>query len=122
MKTLGNIIWVLFGGLAMAVEYIMSGVMLCLTIIGIPFGLQVIKLGLLAVWPFGSHVVNKPQSSGCISVLMNILWFLLGGIIIVLSHVFFGIVFYITIIGIPFGNMHFRLARLALTPFGKEVV
>ena len=103
MKTLGNIIWVLFGGLAMAVEYIMSGVMLCLTIIGIPFGLQVIKLGLLAV-------------------LMNILWFLLGGIIIVLSHVFFGIVFYITIIGIPFGNMHFRLARLALTPFGKEVV
>jgi uncharacterized membrane protein YccF (DUF307 family) len=122
MKTLGNIIWVLFGGLAMAVEYIMSGVMLCLTIIGIPFGLQCMKLGLLALWPFGTKIMRKEPQPGCLNMFMNVLWFFIGGIWIWLTHIFFGVIFFITIIGIPFGKMHFRLAKLALSPFGKEVV
>ena len=122
MKTLGNIIWVVFGGLAIAIEYLISGLALMITIIGIPFGLQSFKLGILALWPFGSTVREKEQQLGCLNLLMNVIWFFIGGIWIWLTHIFFGIIFYITIIGIPFGKMHFRLAKLALSPFGKEVV
>ncbi|MBR3531392.1 MAG: YccF domain-containing protein [Bacteroidaceae bacterium] len=122
MKTLGNIIWVIFGGLEIALEYLLAGVFLIITIIGIPFGLQSIKLGVLALWPFGSKIKEKQPQHGCLNLFMNVLWFFVGGIWIWISHIFLGIVFYITIIGIPFGKMHFRLARLALSPFGKEIV
>ncbi|MBR1621612.1 MAG: YccF domain-containing protein [Prevotella sp.] len=122
MKTIGNIIWVIFGGLEIAIEYFISGVALMITIIGIPFGLQSMKLGLLALWPFGSEVIGKESQHGCLNIFMNVLWFFIGGIWIWLTHIAFGIVFYITIIGIPFGKMHFRLAKLALSPFGKEVI
>lgn len=122
MKFLGNIIWVVFGGLGIALEYLFGAVGLMITIIGIPFGLQCLKLGLLALWPFGSRVREKQPQHGCLNLFMNVLWFIIGGIWIWLSHMFFGIIFCITIIGIPFGKMHFRLARLALSPFGKEVI
>jgi len=122
MKTIGNIIWVVFGGLEIAIEYFISGVALMITIIGIPFGLQSMKLGVLALWPFGSEVIGKESQHGCLNIFMNVLWFFIGGIWIWLTHIAFGIVFYITIIGIPFGKMHFRLAKLALSPFGKEVI
>jgi uncharacterized membrane protein YccF (DUF307 family) len=122
MKTIGNIIWVIFGGLEIAIEYFISGVALMITIIGIPFGLQSMKLGVLALWPFGSEVIGKESQHGCLNIFMNVLWFFIGGIWIWLTHIAFGIVFYITIIGIPFGKMHFRLAKLALSPFGKEVI
>lgn len=122
MKLIGNIIWIIFGGLIMALEYIIGSLVLMITIIGIPFGIQTLKLGILALWPFGSKVRERPHSGGCLTTLMNIIWILFGGIWIALSHLLFGILFYITIIGIPFGNQHFKLARLALTPFGKEIV
>ncbi len=122
MKTLGNIIWVVFGGLQIAIEYLLSGLAMMITIIGIPFGLQSFKLGILALWPFGSEVRKKEEQTGCLNLFMNVLWFFVGGIWIWLTHILFSIVFYITIIGIPFGKMHFRLAKLALSPFGKEVV
>ncbi|MBP5540284.1 MAG: YccF domain-containing protein [Bacteroidales bacterium] len=122
MKTLGNIIWIVFGGLEVALEYFVAGLALMITIIGIPFGLQSIKLGILALWPFGSKITHKNPQPGCLNLFMNVLWFLVGGIWICLSHLFLGILFCITIIGIPFGKMHFRLARLALFPFGKEIV
>lgn len=122
MKFLGNIIWVIFGGLAIALEYFISSIALIVTIIGIPFGIQTLKLGMLALWPFGSTVREKPQAGGCLNLAMNIIWIFIGGIWIALSHVLFGILFFITIIGIPFGRQHFKLAALALTPFGKEVV
>ena len=109
MKLLGNIIWVVFGGLAISIEYLIGAVGLIITIIGIPFGLQVFKLGILALWPFGSRVRKIEPQHGCLNLFMNVLWF-------------FIILFCITIIGIPFGRMHFRLAGLALSPFGKEVV
>ena len=122
MKTLGNIIWVIFGGLQIAIEYLIGGLALMITIIGIPFGLQSFKLGILALWPFGSTVREKEKQHGCLNLLMNVIWFFVGGVWIWITHIFFGIIFYITIIGIPFGKMHFRLAKLALSPFGKEIV
>ena len=121
MKVLGNIIWVIFGGLKMACCYILSSVAMMLTIIGIPFGLQTIKLGLLALWPFGAEVITRPES-GCLNTFMNILWLLLGGVIIVVAHLLLGLIFCITIIGIPFGLQHFKLAQIAVTPFGREIV
>lgn len=121
MKTLGNIIWVVFGGVFIAIEYLIGSIALMVTIIGIPFGLQSLKLAEMALWPFGKKVVQKETSSGCLSFLMNVIWFFVGGIPIVLSHLLFGILFCITIIGIPFGKQHFKLMGLALTPFGREV-
>lgn len=122
MRLIGNIIWVVFGGLQIAFEYLVGAVGLMITIVGIPFGLQCLKLGLLALWPFGSRVKEKQPAHGCLNLFMNVLWFIIGGIWIWLSHIFLGIIFCITIIGIPFGRMHFRLAKLALSPFGKEII
>lgn len=120
MKVLGNIVWWLCGGLETAVEYFVASVALMITVVGIPFGLQTLKLGQLMLWPFGSRVVKKP-TSGCLNTVMNMVWFFVGGIWIWLTHAFFGVLLYITIIGIPFGRQHFKLARIALTPFGREV-
>ena len=75
MKTLGNIIWVIFGGLQIAIEYLLSGLALMITIIGIPFGLQCMKLGLLALWPFGTKIMRKEPQPGCLNMFMNVLWF-----------------------------------------------
>ncbi len=121
MKLLGNIIWVIFGGIELAIQYFLSSLALMITIIGIPFGLQTFKLGLLALWPFGSEVRKKP-TSGCLNTGMNILWFFLGGFVISLEHLLLGVLFCITIIGIPFGKQHFKLAHIALTPFGREII
>ncbi len=121
MKILGNLIWLLFGGIFIFIEYLIGGVILCLTIIGIPFGLQVFKLAHVALWPFGKKIENNPTSNGCINTLMNVIWLLFGGIWIALSHVFVGLILAITIIGIPFAIQHFKLTALALTPFGKKV-
>ena len=122
MNLLGNVIWLLLGGLATAVEYFVSGLLLCCTIIGIPFGLQAFKLGLLALFPFGQTSVVTERGVGCLYTLMNVLWFFIGGIWIVLTHLFFGVLLCITIIGIPFGRQHFKLMSMALTPFGREIV
>lgn len=122
MNLLGNVIWLLLGGLATAVEYFVSGLLLCCTIIGIPFGLQAFKLGLLALFPFGQTSVVTERGAGCLYTLMNVLWFFIGGIWIVLTHLFFGVLLCITIIGIPFGRQHFKLMSMALTPFGREIV
>lgn len=122
MRLLGNIIWLVFGGVITAIEYFISSVLLMITIIGIPFGLQTLKLGIVALWPFGTEVKRtRSTSSGCLNTIMNIIWILIGGIWISLSHLVFGIILTITIIGIPFGRQHFKLAHLALTPFGYEV-
>lgn len=121
MKTLGNILWLIFGGLISAIEYFAASVVLFVTIIGIPFGLQTIKLGVLCLWPFGAQINIKPGNPGCLSTLMNIIWLFIAGFWICLTHLLFGLLLSITIIGIPFGKQHFKLASLALTPFGREV-
>lgn len=122
MKTLGNILWLIFGGWVIALEYFLASVGMMITIIGIPFGLQSIKLGVLALWPFGSSVVTIEDTSGCLNLIMNIIWILIGGIPIALTHITLGVLLCITIIGIPFGLQHFKFIKLALFPFGKKVV
>lgn len=122
MNTIGNLIWLIFGGIIIALEYLISSFVLIATIVGIPFGMQTLKLASLALWPFGREIRRREQTSGCLYTLMNILWILIGGIWISLSHILFGLLFCITIIGIPFGMQHFKLAGLALTPFGKDIV
>ena len=122
MKILGNIIWIVFGGLLLSLEYIVAGILMCVTIIGIPFGVQAFKLGFLALCPFGHKAVDAPAEPGCLSVVMNIIWILVGGIWIALTHLVFGILFCVTIIGIPFGLQHFKLMTLSFTPFGKDIV
>lgn len=121
MNLLGNIIWIIFGGLLLAVEYFTAGIALCLTIVGIPFGLQAMKLGLLALFPFGQTSVVRDHNSGCLYAVMNIIWIFIGGFWIALTHLGLGILFCITIIGIPFGMQHFKLVPVALTPFGREI-
>ncbi|GHS98314.1 hypothetical protein FACS189421_06710 [Bacteroidia bacterium] len=121
MKLIGNIIWLVFGGLLISLEYLVSSLLLMITIIGIPFGLQTLKLAALALWPFGSTVKDSGNSGGCLYVIMNVIWIFIGGIWICLSHLGLGLLFCITIIGIPFGLQHFKLAALALTPFGKDI-
>ena len=122
MRTIGNLIWLIFGGLSSAIGYCIGGLALCLTIIGIPFGLQCFKIAGFVLWPFGRMAVNKPESSGGVVVLLNILWLLIAGLWLALGHIFFGILLCITIIGIPFGKQHFKLVEISLMPFGKMIV
>ena len=121
MKILGNLIWLLFGGIFIFIEYLVGGVLMCLTIIGIPFGIQIFKLAFVALWPFGKKIESNPNSNGCLNVLMNIIWLLFGGLWIALSHAVVGLLLAITIIGVPFTIQHFKLAGLALSPFGKTI-
>lgn len=121
MSILGNILWIILGGLIIFFEYLVGGLILCLTIVGIPFGLQAFKLSLLALMPFGKKVVPKESYTGCLNIVMNIIWILVGGIWIAATHLIFALLCAITIIGIPFAAQHVKLASLALTPFGKEI-
>ena len=121
MNTIGNFLWIIFGGFIIAIEYVISSILLMLTIVGIPFGLQTLKLADLALWPFGRDTRSKDYSSGCLSVIMNLIWIIVGGFWIFVTHIILGILLSITVIGIPFGRQHFKLAALAFTPFGREV-
>lgn len=122
MNVIGNLIWLIFGGLAAALGYVVGGFILCLTIIGIPFGLQCFKIAGLVLWPFGRRVVSTGNGMGCLSVIFNIIWLLCGGLYTALVHLFFALVLAITIIGIPFARQHLKLMELSLMPFGKEVI
>jgi uncharacterized membrane protein YccF (DUF307 family) len=122
MNTLGNIIWLIFGGLITAVEYFIASLVLFITIIGIPFGIQTMKMAGMTLWPFGKETRVVEGSDGCLSLFMNVIWILIGGFWISLTHIFFGVLLAITIIGIPFARQHFKLAVLAWTPFGREIV
>jgi len=116
-----NIIWIVFGGFMIALEYVISSVAMMITIIGIPFGLQTIKLAQVALFPFGTQVVESQPTNGCLNLIMNIIWWIVGGIPFALTYLAWGLLFCIMIIGIPFGVQHFKLAKLALFPFGKEI-
>jgi uncharacterized membrane protein YccF (DUF307 family) len=122
MRFAGNLIWLLTGGIIIAVEYFIGSICLIITIVGIPFGIQTLKLASLALWPFGRDTRVHNRASGCLYILMNIIWILTGGIWIALSHLLLGAVLCITIIGIPFGLQHFKMASLALNPFGRDIV
>jgi len=122
MSTLGNILWIfLGGGLFIFFFYLIGGVVLCLTIVGIPFGMQCIKLSVLGLMPFGHKLAYTKAAPGCLSTIMNLLWILFGGLELVIVHFVFAILCAVTIIGIPFAKQHVKMMSLALTPFGREV-
>lgn len=122
MSVLGNILWILTGGFLIALWYALGGLVLCLTIVGIPFGVQLFKLAWLSLFPFGKEIQTTGFASGCLGLVMNVLWILIGGIELVISHLILALLLAITIIGLPFARQHLKLARLALTPFGSTIV
>jgi len=118
MSCLGNFIWFIFGGLIMGLSWVITGVLWCITIVGIPVGMQCFKFAGLAFFPFGKEV---RYGGGAISFLLNILWLIFGGIPLALEAAVFGLLFCVTIIGIPFGMQCFKISKLALMPFGTLV-
>jgi len=120
MSILGNIIWLIFGGLLAGLGYILGGIVLCLTIVGIPFGTQTIKIGLATFAPFGKEVRELENANSVGRVIFNMIWILLFGWEIAIAHLVHGIILAITIIGLPFAKQHFKLIPLALLPFGRE--
>ena len=121
MDTLGNMLWIVFGGLIIAIEYVIASLLMMITIIGIPFGMQTLKMADLALWPFGRDTRTTSVSTGCTYTIFNLLWLVIGGFWIFLTHIIIGFILMLTIIGIPFGRQHFKLASLALSPFGREI-
>lgn len=119
MRTLGNFIWFLCGGAISALGWTAAGVLWCLTILGIPVGLMCFKIAGLTLFPFKKTVIRRQPMP---HILLNILWMIFGGIELAIGHILFGAILCLTIVGIPFGKQHFKLAGLALMPFGAEVV
>jgi uncharacterized membrane protein YccF (DUF307 family) len=122
MNLIENILWLIFGGLAAAIGYVIGGIILCVTIIGIPFGLQCFKIAGFVLWPFGRRVVNSGYSLGCLTTIFNIIWIVCGGFYTACVHLFFAFILAITIIGLPFAKQHLKLVELSLMPFGKSIV
>ena len=120
MSLLGNIIWIIFGGFT-ALGYVIGGIGLCLTIIGIPFGIQAIKLGIASLAPFGKEVVFHESSGETLVILFNIIWLVLFGWEIALLHLTLAAILAVTIIGIPFAFQHVKLIPLSLFPFGQSL-
>ena len=119
MRIIGNIIWIIFGGLETAIAWFLLGLLWCITILGIPVGLQCFKFASLSIWPFGRDV----QFGGGVGrFLLNILWIIFGGLLMAIIHTLIGLLFCITILGIPFGLQHLKMAKLSLMPFGAEIV
>jgi uncharacterized membrane protein YccF (DUF307 family) len=122
MNAIGNIIWLLCGGFLAALGYLFGGFALCLTLVGVPWGIQCFKMASLVLWPFGKKVVSTGSSMGCLSIFCNIVWLICGGLYTAVVHLIFAALLFVTIIGIPFARQHLKLVELSLMPFGKTVV
>ena len=121
LRIIGNLLWFLLAGIWLALGYVVAGIVLCITIIGIPFGVQAFKLAAFTLWPFGKSVVRSAEG-GCLEVGFNVLWLILFGWAIFLAHLAAGLLLCLTIIGIPFGVQAFKLSVFALWPFGRSVL
>ncbi len=121
MSVLGNIIWLIFGGFIAGMGYILGGLLLMLTIVGIPFGLQSIKLGLATMAPFGKEIVESEDANRPLNLVFNVIWLVLFGWEIALAHLTSALVLAVTIVGIPFAWQHIKLIPLALMPFGRDL-
>lgn len=122
MSVFGNIVWFICGGFLVTLIYYIVGLLMCITIVGIPFGTQLFKLGTYAFCPFGKALVDGPNEPGCLSIVMDVIWLVLGWWEIAIIHVVFGLLLCITIVGIPFGVQHFKMAFNSIIPFGKKIV
>ncbi len=121
MNALGNILWFFLGGFLIVLFYIFGSFVLFISIVGIPFGLQTIKLAVFAMSPFGKEVTPGVRASGCLYLISNIVWIIVAGVEIALTHLMLALLFAITIIGIPFARQHLKMAGLALVPFGMDI-
>ncbi len=121
MSLLGNIVWLVFGGLLTGLGYILGGVLLCITVVGIPFGLQCIRLGRATLAPFGKEVVSAEGSYGPLKILFDVLWLVLFGWEIAVAHLVHAAVLAVTIVGIPFALQHVKLVPVALLPFRHDL-
>ena len=119
MNLLGNTIWLVFGGILAAIAWFVAGLILCITIIGIPFGVQCFKISSFVLWPFGKQIEVGHFGAG--GLVLNILWLILFGWEFAIAHLIIGGIFCITIVGIPFGLQHFKLAKLGIIPFGAKI-
>jgi uncharacterized membrane protein YccF (DUF307 family) len=122
MATLGNILWFILGGFLAVLGYALGGVVMCLTIVGIPFGIQAFKLAGAVAAPFGRRVEEREGATGCTSVVLNVVWILLPGLELAITHLVLAVVLGITLVGIPFAKQHVKLIPLALMPFGRTIV
>lgn len=122
VSTIGNVLWLVFSGFWLGLGYAISGLVLCLTIVGIPFGVQAFKLAGFTLWRFGRKVVDAPGGSGVLALVFNVIWLLLFGWELFLGHLATGALLCLTVIGIPFGLQAFKLSLLSLWPFGRTVV
>lgn len=120
MSLIGNVIWLIFGGLLSGIGYIIGGLGLCLTIVGIPLGIQAIKLGFATMTPFGRKIVEDENPNSVLKTVFNVIWILLFGWEIAISHLIHAAILAITIIGLPFAKQHIKLVQLALFPFGRS--
>jgi uncharacterized membrane protein YccF (DUF307 family) len=121
LNLLGNILWLIFGGLLSGLAYIIGGLLTCLTIVGIPFGIQAMKLGVAMFFPFGKEVRTSPDADSPLRIVLNVIWLILFGWEIALNHLFWALVLGITIIGIPFAMQHVKMIPLSLLPFGRSL-
>ena len=121
MSFLGNLIWLIFGGFVAGLGYILGGLVLCLTIIGIPFGLRVISLGVATLAPFGKEVVPRERGDGCLPLLFNFIWIVLFCWEIAIAHLVGAGLLAITIIGIPFAKQHIKLIPISFAPFSYDL-
>jgi uncharacterized membrane protein YccF (DUF307 family) len=122
MTTLGNVLWFILGGFLAVLGYALGGVVMCLTIVGIPFGVQAFKLAGAVMAPFGKRVEEGERATGCTSVTLNIIWILLPGLELAITHLVLAALLGITLVGIPFALQHVKLIPLALMPFGRTIV
>lgn len=116
-----NVLWLVLSGFWMFLAYLVAGLLLLITIIGIPFGIAAFRIGLYALWPFGRRIVKKP-TAGLGSGIGNVLWFILAGWWLALGHILTGMLLCLTVIGIPLGLANFKLVPVSLWPLGKDVV
>jgi len=121
MNSIGNVLWIVLGGFIIFILYLFGSLILMITIIGIPFGIQTLKMAGLALMPFGREAVQGKRSGGCLYLIMNVLWILFAGIELAIVHLVLALLFAITIIGIPFAQQHLKLAYLSLVPFGMDI-
>ena len=122
MTILGNILWLVLAGFWLALDYVVAGILNCIFIITIPFGIQSFKLAGYALWPFGRMVVQRQDRDAALGCLGNAIWFVFGGFWLALGHLIAGVLLCVTVIGIPLGIASFKMAGLALAPFGKQIV
>ncbi len=124
MSVIMNLLWAVLGGIVVFAFYMLGGIALCFTIIGIPWGFQCFKMGIFALFPFGSETRMRqaPDNTELLNVILNVIWLVFGGLQLVILHFILGVLLCVTIIGIPFGIQHFKMVKLGFMPFGREVI